>query len=253
LGIDEAGVNQGRWIIKFNLPRVCLPTVLGQLLLGSVYAQDTFRNLDFELANLPDLPLGQYGSLNGVLASDTIPFWSAYYGLDQQSMITHNNYTLDSANISLLGPNWLDPGFGASIIDGKYSAVLQAGNVGNAQHVSVSIAQTGMIPPDTKSIRVSMNPFGGSSLGISLGGQNVPTLALGEDKGYWEFGADIAKFAGQTIELRLTAETSPENIFHSFGLDDIVFSNQPIPEPATTAILLSGLALWHFGYRRNRG
>src|SRR5690242_1758772 len=75
-------------------------------MISSGPAQGTFQNLDFESANVPTLPLGQSGTLNGTATSDGLPYWTAYYGSSLTPVITHNNYTLGDANISILGPNW---------------------------------------------------------------------------------------------------------------------------------------------------
>jgi hypothetical protein len=235
---------------KIRAGLICCLTVTSTVFVKPLEAQGTFRNLDFELANVPTLPSGQYGSLNGVLVSEALPFWTAFYGSEQVSAVSHNSYSLGSANISILGPHW-DNSLGTSIINGNYTAVLQAGD--NPGPVSVSIAQTGTIPIDSQSILVNVKQFfAGSGLSVSLDGQNVPAFLVEHDAGYSLFGVDISSFAGQTTELRLTAETTPGGRFNSIEIDDVTFSNQPIPEPATSAIVLSGLALWFFGYRRSR-
>ena len=218
----------------------------------SALGQGTFRNLDFELANVPALPQGQYGSLNGVLAADAIPYWSVFYGSYQTPMITYNNYTLGNANVSILGPHW-DGNLGTMILEGNYTAVLQAGQW-NAT-VSTSIAQTGTIPADTRSLQLRINPFGGYALGISFAGRELPVSILVERSPYdLTVGCDLSDYAGQSGELRLTALSYPNFRFASFGVDSIVFSSQAIAEPHTVYIILTGcLAYLYFHHRRPTG
>jgi hypothetical protein len=192
------------------------------------------------MANVPPLPLGQYGSLDGVLATDAIPFWNVYYGSYNTPNITYNNYSLGTANVSILGPHW-DNNFGTSIIDGNYTAVLQAGQW-NGVDGTTSIAQTGTIPTDAKSIQLRVNPWRGFALGISFAGQDVPVFILAKRSfNDWTVGADISAYSGATGQLRLTALSYPDARFESFEIDSIVFSNQSIPEPCTIALFATGL------------
>ena|ERR1043166_2624844 len=82
-------------------------------------AQGTFQNLDFEQANVPIVPAGQFGS--NVLSTDGVPGWTTYVGTNQVMSILHNNVSLGAAAISILGPSW---SFG-DILQGQYSVLLQ--------------------------------------------------------------------------------------------------------------------------------
>ena len=91
-----------------------------------VMAQEPFQDLDFESATVAPAPPYQFPGLVPVGAA--LPGWTAYLGATQQSQVLYNSTTLGEASISLLGPNWTSfAGLGPDIIDGKFSAVLQAG------------------------------------------------------------------------------------------------------------------------------
>src|ERR1039458_10038109 len=97
-------------------------------LLGAipVMAQEPFQDLDFESATVAPAPPYQFPGLVPVGAA--LPGWTAYLGSTQQSQVLYNATTLGEASISLLGPNWTSfMGLGPYIIDGNFSAVLQAG------------------------------------------------------------------------------------------------------------------------------
>src|SRR5450759_5220876 len=84
----------------------------------SVPGQGTFRNLDFESANLLPIPSGLFG---GPVASlDAIPGWKAFLGTAQVTQVLQNNLTLGNASISVLGPYFSLGGIMESIIEGQY-------------------------------------------------------------------------------------------------------------------------------------
>ena len=202
----------------------------------STCAQGNFQNLDFESAHLPALPTGQYGSV--IASSNGFPGWAV------STAVLQNNFTLGMASISILGPNWTasmgQVGLIGGIIEGRYSAVLQAGNAGSSSvFLDASIAQSGLVPADSKSLQIKVYALGGSALTVNFGGQNLPLIALGSSTDYTLYGADITPFAGQVGVLALTASAIPFH-FNTVELDSIVFSTQSIPEP-------SGLALFGIG------
>jgi hypothetical protein len=89
---------------------------------SAALAQD-FQNLDFEDASIPDLPPGQTG---GSSVTNALPGWSAYIGTNEAPVILHNNLTLGTASIDIIGPVW---SYGAilqfgGIIEGQYTLVL---------------------------------------------------------------------------------------------------------------------------------
>jgi hypothetical protein len=97
------------------------------------------------------------------------------------------------------------------------------------------IGQTGAIPADSHSL------FFAAAHGVptlSFAGQSVPVFPFQANATYTTYAADVSPYAGQTGELRFTAPfpgLSRETI-----IDDIQFSTQVVPEPATFALLCTG-------------
>lgn len=226
------------------------------LAVGSVgsRAQGTFQNLDFEAASLPSVPAGQSGGL--VPIGSSLPGWTASRGtLSGPVSITqvlHNNYTLSQPNVSILGPVWADPLFGGvSIIEGQYTALVQAGSAGG-NLFSSSIAQVGTVPIGALYVemKVDDNASGGSAyFAVSFAGQNIAMNPIGAGPHYTLYGGNISGFAGQSGELRFTA-LPLGNASTTIGLDSIVFST--VPEPGTWALLWLGGALLWCATRRHR-
>ena len=208
------------------------------------YAQ-SFINLGFESATLPSLPTGQYGSY--VPSTNALPGWSPNLAVLQ------NNADIGTAAIDLLGPHLSASQsnilFGG-VIEGNYSAVLQAGfdqSSGTSVLVDASITQTGLVPTDAQSIRVKVRAPG---LFVIFAGQNLPLVTLATENTYVLVGADISQFAGQVGSL--TFSTSIAFAHHSYDVpfDSIVFSLQQIPEPNSLALLNIGILLFGFFRRR---
>ena len=140
-----------------------------------VQAQGTFRNLDFESANLPPIQFG-----GPVSSLDAIPGWKAFLGTTQVTQVLHNNLTLGNASIDILGPY---SSFGR-IIEGQYTVVLQPGfdPSGSGQNVGASISQTGLVPDDALSLQFKAGIYG--SISVSMGGQNLSLIPLGTSAHY---------------------------------------------------------------------
>jgi len=195
--------------------------------------QGTFQNLDFEQANLPFVPPGQFGADASI--SNAIPHWAAYYNGSPISSISHDNLSLGGALISIHDTSSSI----AQPLAGAYSILLQGSSAGPA--TSVAIAQTGQLSGSSLSLRFWACPL--SNLQITFDGQSVQVFHLATTPGYDIFGADISAFSGQTRELRFTALADSGGFF-----DNIQFSDQPIPEPGSISLLLVGLGL--AGFRR---
>jgi len=213
--------------------------------------QGTFINMNFESANVPIIPNGQAGTDVGV--TEGIPGWLAYLGSSQTSQMLHNDISIFSARVGILGPDW-NNSFGIGVIEGNYSAVIQAGQ-SSLDPISASISQTGQFPGSAKSIRLKTklifadpaNQF--QQFELKIAGQNVALLPLSVTSGYTLFGGDISAFAGLTGELKISATPTPYE-YYSFVVDSIVFSNQPIPEPSVFGLV--GLGALLFGLRLRR-
>src|SRR5438034_10579175 len=101
-------------------------------------AQGTFRNLDFELANVPSLAPGQGGIVD---IADGMPGWNSNFSING-SGIFHNDISLGGPTVAIEGPQF-DP---MDILFGNYTAYLN-GEFGRPNPTgTVSIWQTGQIP-----------------------------------------------------------------------------------------------------------
>jgi hypothetical protein len=204
-----------------------------------------FQNLDFESPILPLLPEPNdpYGR---VPVGNALPGWTAFVGTDVESLALYNSSFLSSAGFSLLGPGpWLnDPiTIPSNLIAGSYSALVKSGDPlghpGQPGPAPASLAQTGLVPADTRWLFLSIDTR--NSFSVSLGGQPLNLEATRQAPNYTVYGADITAFAGQTAELRITPEPTPAN-YGYLWFDSIEFS--PVPEPGTvTLLVLGGLAL----------
>lgn len=195
------------------------------ILISSAQGQGTvtFQNLDFEQASIPNVPAGQIGADVATIAG--APGWTVYAhsdGLSESTML-HNNLSLGSAAVAILGPSWSSSG----ILQGSYMLLLQASWPGMA--VKPAIAQTGTIPATAGSVLYSSKTLHGMP-SVSFAGQTLPVSILGgsQESGY-TLSADLSAFAGQTGELRF---------FGDGYLDDIRFSS--VPEPSAGGLLALG-------------
>jgi len=195
-------------------------------------AQGTFQNLDFEQANVPDVPAGQFGT--DVSSTDGVPGWTTYIGGDQVTTILHNNDTLGAPAIAILGPFWLAP---EEILQGKYTVFLRPKFDGT---IFPAIAQLGLVPSTAQSVRF----WGAGAVSVSFAGQQLPVSSLENTPNYVVYGADISAFAGQTGWLQ----------FQGAGvLDNISFSDVAVPEPGVFGLSAVGGLLIGIGVLARRG
>jgi hypothetical protein len=179
------------------------------------YPQGSFYNLDFEN---PEPPL----NASVVPISNALSGWTGNIGGTQVDSVFYNTVSIGAAAISLQGPGSLSP-----ILQGSYSVGLQRSSAGPP--TTAAVGQTGLIPQNTKSLTLFAAP--GSVFQATFAGQLIPLFQIGAGPNYVILGGDISEVAGLTGELR----------FQGGGfLDNIQFSTQPIPEPSTLALLLSG-------------
>jgi hypothetical protein len=216
----------------------CMAAMLAAV---SAHAQGTFQNLNFELAN--PVSFGDPTNPNAVTAASAFPGWELYAGNVQLAEVNFNDPDTGTTTVGLVGPN--APNFPA--IDGNYSALLQGG-VGITAPTA-SITQTGVIPAGTESLffEAYHEPPVPGLLALSIGGQNVPIVALSTGPTYTEYGATISAWAAdrETLTFSAPGEAGGNN----WVLDDISFSTQSIPEPSP--LVLTGLGALAFAlYRR---
>ena len=189
-----------------------------------------FVNLDFESANVPDVPAGQFGA--DVAVTEGLPGWTAYLGGGQVNQIGHNDISIGGAYISIQGPQWNS----SQILQGQYTVLLQ-GQFSQTfpSPVSAAIAQTGQIPMTAHSLFFWGNNI---SLQVTFNGQVIPYSAFGSGPNYTIYGGDISALAGQTGELRFTGFN-----FGGDSLDNIMFSPQSVPEPSVFGLFALGSLL----------
>jgi hypothetical protein len=205
-----------------------------------LWAVPPFTNLDFEAANVSDLPLNQF---EFVPITDGLPGWSAYIGTNLLTQVSHNAITLGAANVGIWGPQY---SFGIQPLQGVYTAILQPGDFNN-QASSASIAQTGLIPAWASSLNFEAALAYTNDLSVTVGGQSVPVLPFGSGS----FGCDVSSFAGSVAEIKFTIADTHGNDLN--GLDAITFSPQSIPEPSSLSLLVIGvvaLGCWRVTYRK---
>src|SRR6266496_1832873 len=193
-----------------------------------VQAQNRFQNLGFEAAHLTPIPPGEHGPF--VPIDQALPGWSGFLGTQQVASVWQNDFSLGSANISILGPNWPLNG----IIEGQYSVLLQAGLISPSYLVEASISQTGWIPIGSESIQFKVF---GADVSVSFAGQDIPIVPLSVANNYTLYGGDVSRFAGQSGQLTLSTRTLPDSGLHNAHLDSIVFSAQVVPEPSVIGLL----------------
>jgi hypothetical protein len=235
--------------MKTSTALKCCVAVLGMTALVAS-GQGTFQNLDFESIN-PDVILSS--PPNFVPFADALPGWIGYYGTNLATQAIINGVSLGGVLITVITPfptsifNFTD-----AVIGGIATATLDGGiKPGAGGQWPAAIAQTGLIPPGTSSLRFSVGSHSDVNyLSVSLNGQNMPIIPLQSGPNFEIYGADISAFAGSTAELRFT-EQPPLSPSHSpptiAYLDDIQFSDQSIPEPSELSLF--ALTALFFGWR----
>ncbi len=211
------GVKPSGEAMKFRLVTSLVAVLIATL--ETTSAQSTFQNLDFESANIPP------GTPPGTVlpASDALPGWTCYFGVNQLTGIAYDVTTGNDAKISIHDANslYVQP------LQGNYTVAFQIppGTTFSA------IAQVGTIPSGARSLQfydkygIPTVQFGGQQLGLAL---------LATTPAYSIYAVDVTGFAGQTGELRFTIGGL---------LDNIAFSSQAIPEPGVTALAGLGIAV----------
>ena len=202
------------------------------LLSISARAQTPFQNLNFESAQVPDV-LNSY-----VPFSQALPGWTGYFGTNLADHAVVDTVSLGAYNISILGHHAI-PGFGP--LDGNWSAFLQGGfdDYPFPGPLPATLAQIGFVPTGTLSLQMRVNTT--SNLVVTLGGQAITMRLLDFDLRGFLYGGDVSQFAGQTAELRITVLPPHSAPTSDVELDDIIFSPQPVPEPAIRTITLLAL------------
>jgi len=207
-----------------------------------------FINLGFESASL--VPAGGFY----VQFNQAFPGWIGTVGGVQQTLALTNNFYLDTSGISIIDRNYNNDGIiPGGLIQGRYTALLQAGLSGPPADTSLS--QTGIVPANAQSLQfeafqatdgsTAISPFA-----VTLGGQTLSLIPLSYDSNYTLYGADISSWAGKTAQLSFTMFAENPHVDDQYlYLDAIQFSTQPVPEPSGLALIAAGGLM--FGFRRS--
>src|SRR5438067_1378658 len=172
---------------------------------GLAHAQGIFQNLSFESAVLaspdPDSHIIPF--------APAFPGWTAYVaGLPKTNALYNWEY-LDTSAVSILDRQSTNLNLvgNTRVIEGNFSAVLQAGVVGFINGTNVfgdtTLSQTGPVPTNAQSLLFKAafyRPLNGS-FEVALGGQTLSLTPLLVRTNYTLFGADIQQWAGQTAAL----------------------------------------------------
>lgn len=201
-----------------------------------------FRNLDFELANVPaTLPFSE-GGLGGLVSvTDAFPYWTVMFGSYAPTEVFHNNIALGSTSISIIGPAW-------DVVVEQYMAILQPGHMdvggGDYEPVSVSLIQAGYIPSGTQSIRFqTWSGTPAAAFQILIDAHSIGTWVTGTSGNVEAIAGDVSQYAGQTHSLQILApiyinyDGNGTDFVGGGAIDSIQFSPEPAPEPASLVLL----------------
>ena len=218
------------------------------ILVGGVFAlaqggqAQGFVNLDFESADVSGYPPR---SMDVPIAS-ALPGWSGFYGNIPVGQVWYDGVSLGGTAISVVDNNVGVPSFGP--IDGVYSAWLFGSYLAPA-----TISQTGLVPTGTKSLQVDIQSEG-TPFQVSLGGQSLSMVPLQTFPTFTLYGADISSFGGLTENLAFTSPVGsgfPGVPLNFLEVDDIVFSPNAIPEPASWVLLVCGAGVFALSRRKH--
>jgi hypothetical protein len=207
----------------------------------------TFQNLAFELANVPTIPRGEYGSY--VPSLQGLPSWTVLAGANQLPQVIHNNVTVGGTAMIIWGPDW-PYGIGGRI-EGNFTALFAVGG----DRPELAISQSGFVPTDSQWLLFKGlgDPIPAGRFVVSLDGQSMPITALENLSDYSLYGARTGSFAGREAELRFTVYWYSQGIGNYATLDSIMFS--PVPEPGMATFFGLGvciLGLWRWLHSRKQ-
>jgi hypothetical protein len=220
---------------------------LALLLSGAgALGQGTFENLGFESATIIPIVNEQ------IQFGPAFPGWTVYVGGVQRAVASYNFLALDSSILSIIDHSFVNPfGLPGGLIEGNYTAVLQAGvnsaPGGGNLPADTTLSETGLVPAGTESLQfrahLDVSGFTGS-FAVAMGGETLSLVPLQAGANFTVYGADIHTWAGRTAELDFTVIAQRPHIGDNYlYLDSIQFSNEPIPEPGMCTLFNLGALL----------
>ena len=224
------------------------------LSLDGAAAQGNFQNLGFESATLVPVP----GQPPFYYFAQAFPGWTDYVGGVREGLTVYNTLAMSTSGFSIIDHSFTNPfGEPGGLISGNFTAVLMSGISGVSQPSDATIAQTGLVPAGTESLRfrAQFDTFSSSdSFGVTLGGQTLSLVPVSVGANYTVYAADIHALAGQTAELAFTVFAYPQQIASDYlYLDSVTYSGLPVPEPGVFSLsTLGALLLGWRALRRRR-
>jgi PEP-CTERM motif-containing protein len=213
-----------------------------------------FGNLNFEQARIVSALPGYTPSdaYNPISAARALPYWTVTEDGTACTAVWGMPEALDETSVALVSAAYTP-------IQGSYSVQLSAyADAPSDLFHSSSISQTGHIPFGSQSIRFSIaSPFQAGSVPpnprVTLNGTQISLSPVSQSGDVTTMAGNIGAFAGTTATLAFFCEATQSSVFPAneniFNLDDIRFSPQAVPEPATLAFVLLGVASLFVSYR----
>jgi hypothetical protein len=200
-----------------------------------------FQNLGFESAGTNNLERIYPDQDSGFgTTADLLPGWNLLFGTASVTGLNYNDYfSLGATKATVF--NARHPAFAGMGASGDYGVYFSETSLIRDRF---TLVQVGTIPSSAKILSYRYYYAGfdveidGQKLVPVTGGtfSPVPTMAT----------YDVSSFAGQTVELRLSAAELPSFFLGSANMiDDIAFS---VPEPSTGMLLTAGGAIVSIRY-----
>jgi hypothetical protein len=229
------------------------PTLLASLLASSSHGEAaSFQDLNFDSANTNNIfDSSGVGDYSGLM-SELMPGWTLVGGTNTATYVGYNRTQPGSGYATVVSPAYVN----AYPVVESYSFGMLPKYDLLGTFVAFSLSQSGDLPSDAQSIHFLSY---GAPLELQVNGTDL-SLDYTPVPSQWNPGipvfdaaGDISSFAGQNVELKFTTLRTP-NYQGLNGLDEIYFSNIPVPEPAPWVVFsLGGLALVWFRHRRKCG
>jgi hypothetical protein len=202
----------------------------------------TFFNLDFEQARLPDPPPDPLRFLDW---NDAAPGWSHSDG-DSTEYVYYLDGHLGFSQWYALLDNHSPHGFGTSpfgAASGRYALRMRNGTFHEHEphggFTSSFLSQTGTVPAGARTVSLLASDF---RFGLSFDGTPIVMrpVSLGFEQDLWTYSGegtgDIAAFAGSVVTLEIHNNLGG---YETLAVDEIRFL--PIPEPATATMMGIGM------------